>query len=47
MHLFCSSQPSKCESVCGDGFITIQEACDDNNTLSNDGCRYVIAKSYA
>ena len=32
-------QRSVCQSVCGDGILTINEACDDGNTISGDGCR--------
>lgn len=28
----------KCTTICGDGFKAGDEECDDNNTLSRDGC---------
>uniref|UniRef100_A0A6B2KX99 PARP catalytic domain-containing protein n=1 Tax=Arcella intermedia TaxID=1963864 RepID=A0A6B2KX99_9EUKA len=35
-----------CESTCGDGIIVDNEECDDNNTLSGDGCsEYCIIES--
>lgn len=24
--------------MCGDGIVAVGEACDDNNTISSDGC---------
>ena len=27
-----------CWETCADGFITVSENCDDNNTLNGDGC---------
>ncbi|CAI2386932.1 unnamed protein product [Moneuplotes crassus] len=30
--------PNECTPVCGDGFRVTEEACDDNNTVSGDGC---------
>ena len=27
-----------CTSICGDGLIVDNEACDDGNTVSGDGC---------
>ena len=34
----CSYKPSICNTICSDGLIAGVEQCDDNNTLSNDGC---------
>ena len=31
-------QPCKNMAVCGNGLLTSDEACDDNNTVSGDGC---------
>ena len=35
-----SSPTAGCDinKLCGDGILNIEEACDDGNTLSNDGC---------
>jgi len=30
--------PSSCTSTCGDGVVASNEACDDGNTVSGDGC---------
>ncbi|CAD8182649.1 unnamed protein product [Paramecium octaurelia] len=29
---------NQCQSICGDGYITLEEECDDGNLLDNDGC---------
>lgn len=34
----CSSEPSSCSAVCGDGLKANNETCDDGNTSDNDGC---------
>ncbi len=35
----CTAPPSTCTTICGDGIlISPNEACDDGNTLSIDGC---------
>ena len=33
-----ASGPSTCTEVCGDGFYTMSEGCDDFNTFDGDGC---------
>ena len=32
------NQPCVSQRVCGNGVLTIDEACDDHNTVSGDGC---------
>ncbi|CAD8119881.1 unnamed protein product [Paramecium sonneborni] len=29
---------NSCQSICGDGYLTQEEQCDDGNLLDNDGC---------
>lgn len=33
-----ATNPSQCTPKCGDGIVILPEACDDNNTKTNDGC---------
>lgn len=33
-----TTSPSVCHEICGDGIVTISQACDDNNLISGDGC---------
>ena len=33
-----SQEKSVCTPICGDGFTMPFEDCDDNNTVSDDGC---------
>lgn len=28
----------RCISICGDGIITVDEDCDDSNSIKYDGC---------
>ncbi len=34
----CNAQSGSCVSVCGNGVLDPGEACDDGNSVSNDGC---------
>jgi large repetitive protein len=34
----CESEGTPCETKCGDGLLTGNEACDDKNVIANDGC---------
>ena len=34
----CSSSPSICSNVCGNGVKNSTEACDDGNLSNGDGC---------
>ncbi|CAD8204451.1 unnamed protein product [Paramecium pentaurelia] len=29
---------NQCQNICGDGYITLEEECDDGNLIDNDGC---------
>ena len=35
----------KCIEVAGNGYRTISEACDDNNTINDDGCSVSVIDS--
>jgi cysteine-rich repeat protein len=34
----CTGAPSVCTAICGDGFVTSAEDCDDTNSVNGDGC---------
>ena len=39
MDYICTGEPSVCTpDVCGDGILSINEECDDNNLMDGDGC---------
>lgn len=40
------SEPSDCETHCGDGMVAGLEACDDGNTDTGDGCDDYCAVEY-
>ncbi|KAM3133120.1 hypothetical protein pb186bvf_014837, partial [Paramecium bursaria] len=41
-------QGKQCLSICGDGILTKEEQCDDNNQYNNDGCssKCIIEQGY-
>ena len=35
-----------CQEICGDGYLVGQNQCDDNNTISGDGCSASCSVEY-